>query len=46
MNMNLLALNLDDYNAKHFYYLEPKKNMIMNGIYLTKAYASGPFISI
>ena len=45
MNMNLLALNLDNYNAKNFYYLEPKKNMIMNGIF-TKFIYTDPYFTM
>jgi hypothetical protein len=29
--MHILAINMDTYNAKNFYYLEPKNNLIMDG---------------
>jgi len=41
--MNLLVLELHDYNPKRFYYLEPKKNLVMNGIFTKLIYTDSFF---
>jgi len=43
--MKILALNLDRYDAKYFYYLEPKTNLIMTGIF-TKIIYTEPYYTI
>jgi len=43
--MKILALNLDNYDAKYFYYLEPKTNLIMTGIF-TKIIYTEPYYTI
>jgi hypothetical protein len=41
--MNVFVLNLDNYNPNEFYFLEPKNNLIMDGIFTKMIYTSKHF---
>ena len=41
--MNVFVLNLDNYKPSEFYFLEPKTNLIMDGIFTKMIYTSKHF---
>jgi hypothetical protein len=43
--MHILAINLDTYNSKNFYYLDPKNNLIMDGKF-SKIIYTEPYYTI